>query len=62
MIGSLEDVSTLSFEAALAELATLTQQLEKGEIPLADALQLYQRARALSDHTARLLEPLTALA
>ncbi|PSR30170.1 MAG: exodeoxyribonuclease VII small subunit [Sulfobacillus benefaciens] len=62
MIGSLEDVSQLSFEAALAELTTLTQQLEKGEVPLADALQLHQRARALSDHTARLLEQLTALA
>lgn len=56
------DVTTLSFEAALAELDTLTRQLEKGDIPLAEALAVHQRVQALLAHTEQLLAPLSTLA
>jgi len=56
------DVETLSFEEALAELSQLAKQLEQGEIPLAESLTLYARAKALDAHLEALLTPLKALA
>lgn len=56
-----EDVTSLSFEQALEELDRLTRSLEKGEIPLAEALTLYQRGKALLAHTEQLLAPLATL-
>lgn len=38
----------ISFEAALAELDTVLNALEKGDIPLEDALAHYQRGMALA--------------
>ena len=52
-------VATLSFEEAMAELEGLTQKLEKGQVPLAEALTLYERAQHLLAHTEQLLAPLT---
>ena len=57
----MEAVETLSFEAALAELGELTKKLEQGQIPLADALTLHARAKALLAHTEQLLAPLSNL-
>lgn len=54
----MEDVSTLAYEEAMEELAQLTQRLERGQVPLAEALTLYQRAQALMKHTDALLAPL----
>ncbi len=52
-------VTTLTFEDAMTELETLTQKLEKGQVPLAEALTLYERAQQLLAHTEQLLAPLT---
>lgn len=57
----MNDMTTLSFEAALAELAELTKKLEQGQIPLADALTLHSRAQALLAHTEQCLAPLVSL-
>ena len=40
--------SELSFEAAFAELEATVQQLETGNLPLADALALYERGVQLA--------------
>ena len=42
-----EDVSQLSFEAALARLEEIVRTLEKGEAPLDKSIELYQRGRPL---------------
>lgn len=57
----MDDVQAMSFEAALAELGELTKKLEQGQIPLADALTIHNRAKALLAHTEQLLAPLGTL-
>jgi exodeoxyribonuclease VII small subunit len=44
------DLSALSFEAALEELGSLVRRLEAGQVPLDDAITLYERAMALRAH------------
>ncbi len=44
------DISALSFEAALAELETIVQKLEGGEVELEKSIALYQRGAALKAH------------
>jgi len=51
-----EDVTQLSFEEALAELDRLTGLLEKGQIPLAEALAAKRRGDALLDRAQALLD------
>lgn len=58
----MSEVAELTFEDALAELSQLAKQLEQGEIPLAESLTLYARAKALDAHLEALLTPLKALA
>ncbi|MBA4791760.1 MAG: exodeoxyribonuclease VII small subunit [Rhizobiales bacterium] len=41
------DVSGLSFEAALAELETIVQRLEAGNVPLEESIAIYERGEAL---------------
>ena len=41
-------LETLSFEAAFAELEATVHQLETGNLPLADALALYERGVQLA--------------
>lgn len=60
-MGEMTDVAVLSFEEAMGELSDLTKKLEQGQIPLADALTLYDRAKRLLAHTEQLLAPLMAL-
>lgn len=43
-------VQNLSFDAALEQLEALAQQLEGGDIPLEDALRVYERAVELFSH------------
>ncbi|MGC8476553.1 MAG: exodeoxyribonuclease VII small subunit [Acetobacteraceae bacterium] len=51
------DVSTLSFEAALAELEQIVRGLEGGQQKLEDAIAAYERGAALRRHCeARLAE------
>ena len=57
----MDPIESLSFEAAMAELETLTKKLEQGQIPLAEALTLYDRVKGLLAHTDGLLAPLRAL-
>lgn len=49
------DVSTLTYEQALAELEALVDRLEAGA-SLDEALKLYERGQELAAHCGRLLE------
>jgi len=43
-----EDIRALSFEAALAELEALVEQLERGELSLEDSLRDFERGVQLA--------------
>jgi exodeoxyribonuclease VII small subunit len=45
-----EDISGLSFEAALARLEEIVRTLEKGEAPLDQSIELYQEGERLKRH------------
>ncbi|MBC2778271.1 exodeoxyribonuclease VII small subunit [Parasphingopyxis marina] len=45
-----EDISGLSFEAALEELERIVRQLEAGEAPLDESITLYERGDRLRTH------------
>lgn len=45
-----EDISGLSFEAALQRLEAIVRQLESGDAPLDAAIGLYEEAQALRSH------------
>ncbi len=45
-----------SFEEALKELETLVEDLEKGDLPLEEAVKKYEEGRKLSKHCHTLLE------
>ncbi|THD48992.1 MAG: exodeoxyribonuclease VII small subunit [Bradyrhizobium sp.] len=49
------DIAKLPFEAALAELETIVDKLEKGAVALEDSIALYERGEALKAHCDRLL-------
>jgi exodeoxyribonuclease VII small subunit len=40
----------LTFEEAFAQLEQVVQRLEAGELPLDEALSLYERGRSLARH------------
>ncbi|BAT58373.1 exodeoxyribonuclease 7 small subunit [Variibacter gotjawalensis] len=42
-----EDVATLTFEKALAELETIVQRLERGDVPLEESVAIYERGEVL---------------
>jgi exodeoxyribonuclease VII small subunit len=42
-----EAPAALTFEAALRELETIVQRLERGDVPLDDSIALYARGEAL---------------
>lgn len=44
------DLSEMSFEAALAELETIVQQLESGDVELEKSIAIYERGAALKAH------------
>ncbi len=44
------EVSTLSFEAALAELEAIVRRLEQGAAGLDEAIAAYERGAALKSH------------
>lgn len=46
----------LSFEQALKELETIIHSLERGELPLAEAVMQYNRAEALRARCGTLLD------
>lgn len=51
-----QDVKTLSFEKALAELETIVGKLESGNVPLEESITLYQRGEALKARCDALLK------
>lgn len=44
------DIQGLSFEDALRALEDVVRKLESGEVPLDDAITLYERGEALRKH------------
>jgi exodeoxyribonuclease VII small subunit len=43
-------IDAMSFEAALAELETIVQQLESGDVELEKSIAIYERGAALKAH------------
>ncbi len=52
---ALPDVAAMPFEAALAELETIVDRLEKGAVSLDDSITLYERGEALKARCDELL-------
>ncbi|MDR3513306.1 MAG: exodeoxyribonuclease VII small subunit [Caulobacteraceae bacterium] len=50
------DIAAMSFEAALAELERIVGQLESGQAPLEQSIELYERGAALKAHCEKRLE------
>jgi exodeoxyribonuclease VII small subunit len=50
-----QDVASLSFERALAELEKIVDQLEKGSVGLEESILIYARGEALKTHCSNLL-------
>ncbi len=49
------DFSAIPFEAALAELETIVDKLEKGQVGLDESIKLFERGEALKKHCDALL-------
>ena len=50
------NVEDLSFEEALAQLEQLVEKIDAGELPLAEAIDTFRLAMALSEHCSGLLQ------
>jgi exodeoxyribonuclease VII small subunit len=50
------ETQTINFEAAFAALQEIITKLESSDLPLEDALRLYEEGKKLSDQCAKLLE------
>lgn len=42
--------ASISFESAMEELGTIVRQLEAGQVPLSEAIGLYEKATLLKTH------------
>jgi exodeoxyribonuclease VII small subunit len=51
-----DDISTMPFEQALAELESIVDRLERGEVALEDSIAIYERGEALKRHCDALLK------
>lgn len=49
------EIASLPFEAALAELESIVDRLEKGSVSLDDSIKLYERGELLKKHCDELL-------
>ena len=49
-------VEGMTFEAALKELEQIVTRLERGEVPLAESIVIYERGDALRKHCDALLK------
>jgi exodeoxyribonuclease VII small subunit len=49
------DVAVLPFEKALAELESIVQRLEKGDVALEESIKIYERGEALKKRCEALL-------
>ncbi len=52
----LPPVEGMTFEAALKELEQIVSRLERGEVPLAESIVIYERGDALRKHCDALLK------
>ena len=50
-----DDIATLPFEQALAQLEAIVDQLEKGAVPLEESIAIYERGEALKRRCEELL-------
>jgi exodeoxyribonuclease VII small subunit len=53
---ALVPVEQLTFEKALEELEQIVSKLERGEVPLAESINIYERGDALRRHCDALLK------
>ncbi len=44
------DIKSLSFEAALSELENIVSKLERGDAPLEESIDIYERGARLKKH------------
>ena len=51
-----DDVSELSFEESIKELTNIVGKIEKGQIPLQDSLEQYEKGMALIKQCRTILE------
>lgn len=51
----MNDIHALSFEQAYAALQEVVEKLESGDLPLEEAMTLYERGKALSARCQQLL-------
>jgi exodeoxyribonuclease VII small subunit len=49
------DISAMSFEAAVAQLEGIVEQLERGGVALDKSIEIYERGEALKAHCEKLL-------
>jgi exodeoxyribonuclease VII small subunit len=49
------DVKSLSFEQAVAELEAIVARLERGDVALDQSIEIYERGEALKKHCETLL-------
>jgi exodeoxyribonuclease VII small subunit len=45
-----QDVASMSFEEALAQLEKIVARLESGDVPLEDSIRIYERGAQLKAH------------
>ena len=50
-----DDIKAMSFETALGELEQIVGRLERGDVPLAESIAIYERGEALKQHCETLL-------
>lgn len=51
----MSNISSMTFEQAYAELESIIQQLDGGDLSLEDSVTVFERGRALSAHCQTLL-------
>ncbi len=56
MTAESEDIGTMPFERALAELESVVDTLEKGAVPLEESIAIYARGEALKKRCEELLK------
>ena len=49
------DIAEFAFEKALAELESIVQKLERGDVPLEESVTIYERGEALKRRCEELL-------
>ena len=50
------DIEKLSFEDAMNELESIASQLETGDAPLEESIELFERGNRLKQHCQKILE------